>query len=508
MLLLLLIIYVCSSLAILGSKQIIESKYQQQHKAASKSTESDQLTVEKLQQHVSNYWIMAGSSSPQFIQACPATTAATWVICALTSLFHLLIVGWALFADQLSDSEKYNSDYKWSTLAILLVQFVGAIIGTIAPFIRCFASLSFKFSIKSIFNHINVFKVEKYWTQKLYEWKDGCISLPSQSHTLKVVKNLRNLALNICIVLQVVVVWLFQVVFCSSEKKIENLKQSNFVLQLEDEIELADRILNGLSKSFNQLIQKSEKKHPENLKKLIIEKSTKDFQGVRRYDNTNHPDCWSLVVVTLTTIVATLPNIQKDERKNLLKSVREGLEYVTLVEENLNATDDYKIIQKAAKMLWKKVDLDHIWLGFRLKDIASQGNTTPQIVQLFLEKAKSKIKEGDERTHISICADSMSHIAQTIINDKESHEKLFEELSSRIADIMVACLTNLPQVIVMKVHTSVIEKREASVKAAARLLGETKEIIKTLQDPSGHVPSMDPDDLPFINKWRAYLSGP
>ncbi|XP_076956984.1 uncharacterized protein LOC143632317 [Bidens hawaiensis] len=533
LLLLMLIIYVCSSLAILGSKQTIESKYQQQHKATSKSTDQKQLTIEKLQQHVSNYWVMAESSSPQFILASSATTAASGVICVLSFLFHALIIIVLVGPIQSEKPNNYDSDYKWSTLVILIVQFLGVILGTIAPFIRCFASLSFKLSSEIISKHIKVFKVEKYWTQKLYDWKYGRIKLPFRSHILKmIIKNLTNLVLDICIFLQKFVVvlckiialilflltqflrcltWPIQALFCSWGERTETFEQSKFVLQLENENKLAERILKDFSKPFDQLIKKSENKQPKNLIKLITERSTKDFQGVIKYDSNDKPDCWSLAVVTLTTIATTLPHIKKVEVESLLKSVREGLTYITFVEESLNANEDYESIQKAAKTLWEEVDLHnfhHKWLGFRLKDIASQGNTTPQIVQLFLEKAKSKIKEGDERTHISICADSMSRIAQTIIDDKESHDKLFDELSSRIADIMAACLTNLPQVIAMKAHTSVIEKREANVKVAARLLGETKEIIKTLQDPSRHVPSMNPDELLFIDNWRAHLSEP
>ncbi|XP_076956983.1 uncharacterized protein LOC143632316 [Bidens hawaiensis] len=423
LLLLLLIIYACSFLAILRSKEIIESKYQQAHKAASKDVHQ---TVEKLQEHVSNYWITAGSGSPQFILACSATSAASGVICTLTLILHTLTVAWTI--PELN-ALSYNSDYKWSTLVILIVQYVGVILGTVAPLIRCFASLRFKLSFESISNHFKVFKVEKYWTHKLYDWKYGSISLSFRSHTLKV-----------------------------------------FVV------------------------------------------------GVRKYDNTDHLDCWSLAVVTLTTIAATLPNIKKVEVKSLLKSVREGLQYITLVEENLKVSDDYESIQKAAKTMWEEVDLHDKWLGIKLKDIASQENTTLQIVQLFLEKAESKIKEGVQRTniegpdgysaHIYIGAKSMSRIAQTIIDDKQSHNKLFEELSSRIADILAACLTNLPEIITMQAHTSVIEKRKASVKAAAQLLGVTKEIIKTLQDPSRHVPHMSSDDLLFINKWRAHFRDP
>ncbi|XP_076956986.1 uncharacterized protein LOC143632319 [Bidens hawaiensis] len=454
MLLLLLIIYVCSSLAILGSKLIIESKYQQQHETTSKSIKNDQLTFEKLQQHVSNYWIMAGSSSPQFIQACFATTAAS------------------RFQRQIN-----------------MIQITR---------IQCQ-----RFSRYSLWESYLFYKVEKYWNQKLYDWKDARISLPFRSHTLKVViTNLRNPAVKFCIILQL----LFKVVFGSSVKRTEDSKQNDFVLQLENENELAERILKGFLKSFEQLIKKSEEKQPKNLIKLITERSTEDFRGVLKYVNDDHPDCWSLAVVTLTTIAATLPNVEKVEVDSLLESVREGLEYVTVVEENFDAPRDYVSIQKAAEKLWQEVDICHRWLGIRLEDIASQGNTTLQIVQLFFENAKSKIKEGEGRTHRSICVNSMYRITQTISGDKESHN--FDELSSRIADIMAACLTNLPQVIAMKAHTSVIEEREASVKAAAQLLGETKEIIKILQGPSRHVPSMDREDLRFINKWHAHLREP
>nr|GEX84379.1 hypothetical protein CTI12_AA602070 [Tanacetum cinerariifolium] len=80
MLLILLIIYTCSGLTILKSKQIIELKYQAGHETAVKHLELQQpgrLPVEKLKQHVKNHWIMAGTGSPQFITACSATTSAS-----------------------------------------------------------------------------------------------------------------------------------------------------------------------------------------------------------------------------------------------------------------------------------------------------------------------------------------------------------------------------------------------------------------------------------------------
>ena len=113
----------------------------------------------------------------------------------------------------------------------------------------------------------------------------------------------------------------------------------------------------------------------------------------------------------------------------------------------------------------------------------------------------------------AICANSMYRITQTILllnrgNIEEvSQEGLFARLSSMVSDILAACLTNLPLVIAMKCHESVIEKREASVLAAAQLLGETTQIINTLNDRE--IPNLNPEELAFIENWRhAYLTYP
>ncbi|KAM0018062.1 hypothetical protein Hdeb2414_s0027g00695001 [Helianthus debilis subsp. tardiflorus] len=400
----LLIVHVCSSVAILKSKKIIESKYQQGHARALKDIQpspGELLTPDKLQKHVSNHWIMAGSGSPQFITACFHTTSAT-----------------------------------------------GAVLGS---------------------------------------WG----------------------------------------------KKFENLEENNdlrpYILQLEDEIELGDRTLKRLSRSVNRFIKRGAKSQPNNLMKLVLEKSTSGFQGVKNFDHYDDQDvpfvdCWRLPVVTLTTIAVSFPKIEKKEVDNLLESVREGLVYVTVVEKSFNGTDDHVNFQRAAETLWQGIIFDKNWLGNELQDRAFQVKTDEQIVEWFRDKAKNIIcSEGinkddtigvnDHLVHRSICASSMYRITETIlltfrtnIDVTVSQKKLFDDLSSMIADIIAACLTNLPQAITMKCHTSVMEEREDSVKEAAQLLGETTEIIKTLQDRD--IPGMNPSDFPFIDKWRAYLGNP
>ncbi|KAJ0816164.1 hypothetical protein HanPI659440_Chr00c19g0734331 [Helianthus annuus] len=558
--LVLLMVHVCSSLAILKSKKIIESKYQQRHERASKKIQpspGELLMVEKLQEYVRNHWIMAGSGSPQFITACFRTTSASGVICVLVTILHTLTMSWTIEAIFTKDCD---SDYGWSMIAILIVQFIGVVIGTIAPFSRCFATLSFKVSFKIISNHFKVFEVESYWTSKLHSWKRASIKLPIRSHNLKVVvEALKRLILIFCIEIQegVVVVckiialipfvflicllysfrflkWLPKAVIISlGENTTERNKDLRpYVLCLEDEMELGERTLEGLSKSVNEMIQKGEKRQPKNLnlRELIQGISNSGFQGLAKFDHIDpnrvpslgstvqYHDSWSLPVVTLTTIAVSL---RQNEGESLFKSVREGLVYVKIVEECLNVTNDHVSIRKEAETLWKEVDVEHIWLGHKFQDLPPHVKTARQIVEWFRDTTKtidhedgSNGEKNDDSTHRSICANSMYHITKTMLTDNEnienvSHKQLFKDISSTIADIIAACLTNLPQVITMKCHTGEIEKREAGVKDAALLLGETKEIINTLyKDGDNNIPCMNPSDLPFISNWRAHLRNP
>lgn len=102
-----------------------------------------------------------------------------------------------------------------------------------------------------------------------------------------------------------------------------------------------------------------------------------------------------------------------------------------------------------------------------------------------------------------IAANSMHRTSQTLLlgsleRNELTDERLFEQLSVMIAEVFAACLTNLPRVITMKCYCSSIVKREESVKIAARLLGETEEILEILQQLQ----------LPSLDEWRVILSQP
>ncbi|GKC67528.1 hypothetical protein Tco_1100126 [Tanacetum coccineum] len=178
MLLVLLIIQICSSLTILNSKRILELKFQAGHERALSDLELKRpgiLTTKKLKQYVGYYWVMAETGSPQFMTACSATTSASGVICTLSTILHILST---LLTFQSIINHDYDSDYGWSMPVIFVTQFIGVLRGTIAPLCRCFASLSFKMSIKWIWEHIKVFKVECYWTHTLLHWKNSSIPFP------------------------------------------------------------------------------------------------------------------------------------------------------------------------------------------------------------------------------------------------------------------------------------------------------------------------------------------
>ncbi|KAI3679378.1 hypothetical protein L2E82_51287 [Cichorium intybus] len=445
-LLLLLIIYACSSLAILKSKQILELKYQAAHQTALKDQELQQrgrLSVDKLKQHVSDYWLMAQTGSPQFMTACSVTTSASGVICAFITVLHFNII--PLNIKSLGD---YKSDYNWSTLMIFVIQFVGVILGTVAPFSRCFAGLSFKVSIIRLQKHVKVSKVENYWTEKLSDWKQSTIPFPSGGRKFKIKWSKAMLSASSINLAQ------------NPEEQLGKDKDhSRYVLQLEEDIEFAERTLKGISESMNRLIQKAEKQQPRNLMKLLEE--SKGFEGVAKFDS-NH-----------------VSPLLSEEYLNCLV-------YATLVEDSFNA--DQLVIQKAANTLWLEVEVYHKWLRNKLPKDAPQVNTAGQILQWLRDTTRNAVTTVESmdiggRNYNSKCrsiaANSMYRITETILLsyhatiDHVRQEELFAELSSMIVDILAACLTNLPQVILMKCHTSAIEKRERSVEAATQLLGET-----------------------------------
>ncbi|XP_071695596.1 uncharacterized protein [Rutidosis leptorrhynchoides] len=457
MMLCLLILTISSAITIPTCKKILEFKYQAFKNSTLNNQHPQQNSLDQLRLYVTRYWVMIQTGNPQFVIAINPLSLASNII-SIINIFILVACGLLYHYRSLS----FGSDYKGSTFAIFATQLTGIAVGNSALFVRFLL-------LTSISNIVMDFKVEKYWTQKLHEWKE------------------------------------------------------HQILILSDQRSLTEFTLKNFSISMNRLIRNAEKEQHNNF--LTLLENPNGYRGVENFDtdqvqpllSIELSNNWSLPLVTLSCIAISLPNIHKGISNTLFKSVGEGLYYTCLVEESLNSASEYGNIHKAAINLWQEVEDDCKWLANSLKRSAYYGKTPVEILKQFADKAKDIVmditRNTDDTEQVEnfpiklIAANSMYRIARTILikHDREPirEEELFKLLYGMIGDIMFACFSNIPQVIKMKCNESVIEKRVASVEVAAKLLGRSTEIIKRLE--ALDLPNMDPDKMAFIDEWRLHL---
>ncbi|KAJ9558755.1 hypothetical protein OSB04_013369 [Centaurea solstitialis] len=292
------------------------------------------------------------------------------------------------------------------------------------------------------------------------------------------------------------------------------------VLRIEDEGELTDSILSNMLRSINKLLQKSEKKQPKNLIKFLGKSSVYSGGVLEFHNNQALPFCheetnnsWSLVLVTLTTIATALPNIAEVHVKNLLNSMREGLEFVKHIEETLYAKDELVDARKTARHIWIEAEVFDKWLRIKLQYQARKGKLSRDILEWLQEEAL-KIEDSKKRNDDSrvIAAKSMCRISETILchfDERGNWPKgmeLFDWISTMIKYLLWACFTNLSRVITLKCHHDAIEKRGKSVRSAARLLGESKSILNILE--KSQFEELDHEkSMTYIDKWQAPPKG-
>ncbi|KAJ0613231.1 hypothetical protein HanHA300_Chr01g0035851 [Helianthus annuus] len=532
------------------SRRIIEHKYKELHELDS-TCQTANSSSKELVRNVKKHWMMAASGNPQFVIACSPICYALGVLCSCIAIRSLV---------RLVDLFKNTSvvfygklDYKWSIHIILTMQLFRILVGCIAPVFRCFTAIRyFNISRRWSMNHLNVFKVEKYWTQRLQHWRHVHVRSHIQGHHCKVVfHSFKNMILDICIVLQITIVVIckticlvprsFMIFFsccclicmsmltrlkeepnASNTNTISEIEEyTSYVLQVDEETKLSKRLLKNMLCSISRLLHESEKKAPIDLVKLL--ERSKGFNGVLNFDNDQVPpldskenqNTWSMVLVTLTAIALALPNIPNHHVKELLDGMREGLQFVRHVEENLNEDiEDLVKARKASRRVWATVESCGKWLRIGLRNDEHKGKTSREILQWLGDEAvkvviqfkRSKIGSLDHSVHRYIAASSMYRISQTILlycNNQENwpnDEEIFEFVISIIADVLSACFTNLPRVITMKCHHKVIEKREDNIMTAARLLGKSKKIFEILK--TRQLPNIDLETMAYIDKWR------
>ncbi|KAL8259560.1 hypothetical protein R6Q59_027513 [Mikania micrantha] len=430
-------------------------------------------------------------------------------------------------------------------MIIYTVQSIGVVVGSIAPVLRCFTSIGhYSLSKKLSKNHLNVFRVEKHWIQRLQEWKHNHVHSYIPSRRLKIVFHyLKTTFLNFFIAFHIAVLVICKTICLVPQtflilvsyvlkrvKKIESTSNSNvnseieeyaeYVVQSEEEAKLSKRILRNTLRSITQLLDAPKEQH--NLMK-ILEKS-KGFKGVIEFENhvmvqplyhDQTHNCWSLVVVTLTTIAIALPNISNIHFTRLLAGIKEGLQIVRHIEDCLNT--DVELVNgiKSARRVWKEVEVYRTWLHVDLQKMARKGNTSNDILKWLgdesdkiMKKFESNKKPSiDQSPYKFILASFMYITSKTILmhfNEQEfrlNDENLYERISTIIADVLFACFTNLPRAIKMKCQHSAIEKRGDNIRIAAQLLSKSENILKILE--ARPLPNIDQDSMAYIDKWRA-----
>ncbi|KAL1568199.1 hypothetical protein AAHA92_03598 [Salvia divinorum] len=454
--LLFLVMLCCMSLMVPGAKRYIGLKYNEMHKSFSnRQVEWGRFSSDELENMVKAYWVTAATSSPQFVLARSAISSISGLLCVFTALF-LVQARFVKYSSSLDTDNTNNiisvvfltSDYGWSDDWILIIQSLGVAMGTIAPLLRWFAASWFKITEMERTSFRDELKVDNYWTWRLVEWRDR--SLPFQVRnraSKKLFRDAVGFVLNFCIGVQILFVSAGKLVlflsarFGSTVLRVGRSESSDgtqvdfrqYVLLLEGEPQLPTKVLKNICNEADKLIKIGEKKQPKNLIQLL--KKSSNFNGVGRFDSSQvpslhsqePPNCWSLPVVTLTTISVALLNIADDKAKQLLASVSEGLSIVKLIEETLDRSGELENIRKAAVVVWDGVELYNKWDDMDLKSTRVRGTTHKETLQNLCNTAEKIVTEFTAQTRDIlmqnplnwparvIAANSMYRIAQTIL---------------------------------------------------------------------------------------------
>ncbi|KAI3743571.1 hypothetical protein L1987_61281 [Smallanthus sonchifolius] len=288
------------ALTVSASRKRLEYWYKESQRLVS-SYQEKRFSSKGLKSYVKKYWMMTETRNPQFAIACSPVSSAFGVICLYISFVSVvnLLVGLEDYIDH----------------------------GSIAPVFRCLSSVGhYNLSKEWSKNHLNVFRVEKHWIQMLQQWK--------HSHScLERFQKITNTP--------------------TSNVSSDIKEYSMYVVQIEEDAKLSDRILRNTLRYITRLLNASEKKEPHNLM-VLLEKSI-GFNGVLEFENDQvqpvyHEEthnCWSLVVVTLTSIVIALPNIASRHVKSLLSGMREELQ----IKRGDNIRNAAELLGKSKKIL-------------------------------------------------------------------------------------------------------------------------------------------------------------
>ncbi|XP_068635462.1 uncharacterized protein [Aristolochia californica] len=549
-LLVLLVILGSSALTISTTKQLLEEQYDRKCQLALDETnEAETFAVKKLTGKVEKYCIMAHTCSPQYVLGRSALCCASGAFCLLSAL----ILVEAVIRAQLTQMREFcggNSDYEWSTMVIFVSQAIAIVVGTIAPASRWFYSMSFSGSQGRGRCNLTGFSVEKYWVQRLVEWKESPLHFQVTNRRFRrMAYSVRSQILNVGIQIQKAIVIASKLIRLASTLSMfllskfmslsckglllkgrlgtSSMSSSNssiggFVLHLEGEEGLVHLIMKKGFEATQQWIRMGRKHQPTHFLELLQKRTASQrFSGVGEFDSEHvqsivleePPNCWSLTLVTLVSIAISLPGTNRYSIEQLLKGVYEGLRYVKLIEKNLDAKGLINM-RDAANIVWQRIDLHNRWFDYDLNQCSHEEQNAKEVIEKLAHISKTYVLESmnqgeSEKNPLewpakTLAANSMYRVSQTILmkhkSNTEKGEDLFKWLCTIMADIFGACLTNLPIVISMECFCSTIEVREASVREAVYLLGETEKILEIV----GHdgFSGLDTGSMADIDKWR------
>ncbi|KAL0440971.1 UNVERIFIED_CONTAM: hypothetical protein Sradi_0036000 [Sesamum radiatum] len=497
---LLLLVTLCSSAVMVPTaKRYVESGYQEMHKRVSnEKVEWGKFTIDELRVVVRRYWVMAETGSPQFVVGRSVTCVASGGMCLLMAIILLEALIRVPLLYRLPPT--ISSNYKWSINWIFVIQSIGVAFGSVAPLLRWFTVVQFKSSKLHHKSFKEEFKVEMYWTQRLVDWRDSPLRLQIRHHKCrKLVHDAKRLLLNICIAVQIVIVLASKLVlfisapcvngilFCFHHiKKLKacdplesragtELDFSHYVLLVEGEPGLPDKILTNICNEADKLIQQGKKQQPKSVIKLL--QRSVNFNGVKEFDRVEirslHsqelPNCWSLPVVTLTSIATSLPNIENHKVKELLRAVSEGLCFVKLIEKTLDTNGELESCRNTAEVVWVEVELYKKWQDKDLQITSPKGRTHKVMLQSLSSTSEKTVRD--------------------FIDGRD--------------DVVMQNPLNWPVKVIPANSINVIKERERSIRQAALLLGESEEILEILQQRE--IPNMDPGKAANIEEWRAYI---
>ncbi|CAI9095837.1 OLC1v1031860C1 [Oldenlandia corymbosa var. corymbosa] len=565
--LILLALKISSALTIPTTKKYFEMKSKKKLKLAklecndkSKRCPSQKLP-EKLKEDLTKYWMMAHTCNPQFVMARLATCSASGAFCLISTATLAEAMIRCFFMPSHFKFCEGNSDYKWSTTLILIIQAIAIGIGTVAPASRYFATINFRCPKKAMKACRDKFKMEKYWTVMFILLRESPLEWRLYSkHGRKLVYTVKDKALDLCVYSQIGVVWLSKLVrlislmliirfllgyqsflrlirWVRSDNRFhepESDSQHNpmqelgrFVMNLEGEEEFIDMMMQRNCDATGHWIRMGRKDQPKHVIRLLEKLcSSREFEGVNRFDSDlvhsldsdEPPNCWALPVVTLTSIAVALPNVDLELKKELIRSVHEALTYIRFIENSLDPKKELTNLRKAAAALWTGIDLHYKWLDVDLRKIALQNKIPKEIFEELANEAKHRYKVFRENDPLAcirenaanwptkvLIANSMYRICQTLLvsskgREWESGKLVFDELSTMIAEIIGACFTNLQYIISEQSHQSSIEEREDRTRHSILLLGKTEKILEILEQQT--LPSYKPDQSLHIDQWR------